>query len=640
MKTTSKFSNLMIFLAIILLTCSAMIANAQSVMPLPQHGSSFSGNSRGFWFTAPIGFIITGIRAPLEINSNAQSIHLVKFTAGPPPSYSSVTTSFNTLYYGSNITGTNFVTMNIQIDSGDVIGVMAVRNNGSGTGQTSYATPTGIYTSYIGTYPVTLTRMGWQGSILSSAAVNFWQEPAAAIGRAEIQYVLSQPTDAGLESFINIPDSICSGTNPVTVSLKNYGPHSLNDVKINWKVNNATQPVHAWSGNLAVNASTNVTIGTYSFQAGINYDIIAWVSDVNNDVDSVSGNDTIQKTGIVVKPSPGINLNDTALIICQGDSAQILVQFMGSPPWNLTVHDGTSATQFNNITIPGFGFWVSPANPTTYTITQITDSTGCSNNDSLKIEVSVVQQPPAVISTLGSTAACSGDSVGMMASIGLYFTYQWIKDGTPVPGATSYTFGAKQSGAYTVKVTSPAGCSKVSDPVNVIIHPLPVVFLGNDTNIAPGANIILDAGPGFNSYNWSTGATTQTITVDSAGHGLGIQNIWVAVQDNNYCTGRDTIKVNFVQNPGIAEGYPGVTVKIIPNPTAGKFDLYLEGIIPGDMKLQIYSHDSRLVYESSFVIRKNTEKITVDTGKLSEGIYLLNITGQQGTVSRKVVISR
>lgn len=43
------------------------------------------------------------------------------------------------------------------------------------------------------------------------------------------------------------------------------------------------------------------------------------------------------------------------------------------------------------------------------------------------------------------------------------------------------------------------------------------IDLGNDTTLCSGASITLNAGPGFDSYAWSNGATTQTITVSQAG---------------------------------------------------------------------------------------------------------------------------
>ncbi len=446
--------------------------------------------------------------------------------------------------------------------------------------------------------------------------------------------------DAGLEGFVNLPDSLCSGDHPITVTLKNHGPNSLSSAKINWEINNVVQPVYNWSGNLAVNQSAQVTIGNYTFATGTPYDVLAYSSDPNGGNDTVHVNDTIAKASIYVKPAPGITLTNTTYTVCPGDSVLISGTLTGTPPWNLIINDGTINFPISNIPVGTFGFYFTPATTTTFTITSVTDATGCENTLSPTVLVTLLQAPPAVITPLTTTACCMGDSVTLMASIGLNFHYQWLKDGVNLPGDTTYVLTVKQAGNFTVKITSPEGCSTLSAPTTIIVHPLPAVFLGNDTNLAPVAHITLDAGPGFNSYQWSTGATSQTLYVDTAGHGLGLQTIWVAVQDNNYCTGRDTIKINFVHNPGIAEGCTDATVQVIPNPTGGRFELHITGFSPGTMNLQLYSHESRLVYESSIVLKHPTERITVDPGKLPEGVYLLKLDRGQGTVIRRVVVSR
>ncbi len=445
-------------------------------------------------------------------------------------------------------------------------------------------------------------------------------------------------TDVGLEGFASFPDTLCEGSKPVVVVLKNHGPNPLATATINWKVNSVLQPVYTWSGSLATNASTNVTLGNYTFMQGTSYNLEAFVSSPNGAVDTINSNDTIYKTGITVMPAPSITLTDTAKVICQGDSVTIGGILTGSPPWNLVISDGTVNLPVSNITSSTFSISFTPTTTKTYTIVSIMDATGCENTSGPHVTVTVQAAPGATITPMGSTAACSGDSVTLMATIGLNFTYQWYKDGVILPGATNYVLNALSGGAYTVKVTSPIGCSSTSAPLNIVIHPLPVVFLGNDTNLAPGAHITLDAGPGFNSYNWSTGATSQTLYVDTAGHGLGIQTIWVAVQDNNYCTGRDTIKVNFVHNPGIAEGYTDVTVQIIPNPTDGKFELHLAGFRKGYLMVRLYGHDGKLVYEKNYMLKLDTEWITIDPGYMSEGVYLLTVTGKEGSLSRKLII--
>lgn len=93
------------------------------------------------------------------------------------------------------------------------------------------------------------------------------------------------------------------------------------------------------------------------------------------------------------------------------------------------------------------------------------------------------------------------------------------------------------------------GC--VSDPVTYNLRYLdkPIVKLGNDTAICSGNSLTLDAGPdnataGY-SILWSTGATTQQITVSTAG-------TYTAIVNNNGCVASDAIKVTVHEPPTIA----------------------------------------------------------------------------------------
>jgi len=70
----------------------------------------------------------------------------------------------------------------------------------------------------------------------------------------------------------------------------------------------------------------------------------------------------------------------------------------------------------------------------------------------------------------------------------------------------------------------------------ITILPSPQINLGNDSFICTGDSVILDAGNPGASYQWSTGETTQTITIDTAG------TYWVEV-DDSICVGNDTIVI-------------------------------------------------------------------------------------------------
>src|SRR5687768_8552038 len=89
--------------------------------------------TRGYYFTAPVDFIITGLRVPVAIGGTVSGIAVVKLPSAPPL-YPSVTNTFNTLYLNQNITGTNVTTVHIPVKAGDIIGVLGERDNYSAYG--------------------------------------------------------------------------------------------------------------------------------------------------------------------------------------------------------------------------------------------------------------------------------------------------------------------------------------------------------------------------------------------------------------------------------------------------------------------------------------------------------------------------
>lgn len=67
-----------------------------------------------------------------------------------------------------------------------------------------------------------------------------------------------------------------------------------------------------------------------------------------------------------------------------------------------------------------------------------------------------------------------------------------------------------------VKVATTDGCFTIVR-LTLTINPKPFVKLPEKLNFCEGKSVTLDAGTGFKSYLWSTGATTQTITVSVPG---------------------------------------------------------------------------------------------------------------------------
>ncbi|MCB0566862.1 MAG: choice-of-anchor I family protein, partial [Phaeodactylibacter sp.] len=77
-------------------------------------------------------------------------------------------------------------------------------------------------------------------------------------------------------------------------------------------------------------------------------------------------------------------------------------------------------------------------------------------------------------------------------------------------------------GSYTVMATTASGCMAM-DTVLVSPRPLPVVDLGEDILACEGELVTLDAGSGFASYSWNSGAVDQSIIAP----GQGLFNVTV-----------------------------------------------------------------------------------------------------------------
>ncbi|HRZ41484.1 MAG TPA: hypothetical protein P5228_02145 [Bacteroidales bacterium] len=450
--------------------------------------------------------------------------------------------------------------------------------------------------------------------------------------------LLAVPADAGVPSVVAPTDSICAGLQPVKVVLKNYGPNPLATAKINWKINNSLQTQYTWSGNLPVNGTDTVTLGNYSFHKDTLYTLQAWSSLPNNLADTATANDTVTKAGIYVKAAPSLSLTGTVVPICQGDTANITGTLAGIAPWTVVVGSGTTQQTLSNLTASAFSYKVTPASTTTYTVQSVSDAGGCVNTTTVAVTVTVNPAPPATISPSGTQAFCQGDSLVLTATIGLNFTYQWKKDGVNVQGANNFIYTAKQGGAYTVQVTSNIGCATLSQPVTLIMHPAPVVALGNDTTVSTTTTLVLNAGPGLTSYLWSNGSMTQIITVDSTGTGLGTKSIWVMVTDNHGCKGTDTIKITFAQNPGIDDRLHQAAITISPNPSNGRLTVDLCGTDLNLTAIRVCALDGREAY-SLEALAGHACTIDLDLAWLPKGTYLVWFESSQGERCQKILLT-
>ena len=164
------------------LATSVLPAMAQKQIDLPEQTSPFSGPSvRGYWFTAPKDFAITGVEVPTDASEGNQSIAVVRFTA-EPPLFSATTDDFEVLFLTQDDSATGMIPTYLEIASGDVIGVLGARD---GVGSYGSGSP---FASSIDGLPISLRRLGMQSPLASTAPQQLWSEETGSIGRVRLFY--------------------------------------------------------------------------------------------------------------------------------------------------------------------------------------------------------------------------------------------------------------------------------------------------------------------------------------------------------------------------------------------------------------------------------------------------------------------
>ncbi|MBA3647807.1 MAG: T9SS type A sorting domain-containing protein [Chitinophagales bacterium] len=125
--------------------------------------------------------------------------------------------------------------------------------------------------------------------------------------------------------------------------------------------------------------------------------------------------------------------------------------------WNSTGVQRGSAADTAKFTLP--------VNLPQATYSMVVTSNGFSSD---AVSFTVQPGPDAKITPLGSLDICGTGSVILEANSGDGYTYQWLKRGNPISGATDRAYTATTKGFYKVVVTNSNGCSKTSNGTKVI----------------------------------------------------------------------------------------------------------------------------------------------------------------------------
>ncbi len=314
-------------------------------------------------------------------------------------------------------------------------------------------------------------------------------------------------------------------------------------------------------------------------------------------------------------------------IICEGDS--IVLTAIGS--------GGSGNYSYQWISSPA-GFTsnmqivkVAPNSTTAYIVTITDGAMTASANQFIIVNAIPSSNLP------NDTAMCSNDQISLDAGGG-YASYLWSNGDTNQIisiEASNLPYGFTN---YSVIITNTIGCF-ITDSTNIEVREAPSNLITDDSVcIFNVPYYVFDAGPNMSSYLWNTGDTTQTITIHTPEYPLGDNSFWVSVYDNVGCFGADTAILKLILCESIYESKNGSIIKVYPNPSTGLVNVEIESKYQEKISIDIYDNQSKLVFSNNASISATKNIIRIDLNKLSKGVYMMHIKGNNTINIQKIII--
>lgn len=307
-------------------------------------------------------------------------------------------------------------------------------------------------------------------------------------------------------------------------------------------------------------------------------------------------------TFVQVGTTPVAQISVDTAYYCAGSSVTVTAAGSGN------LYTWSNGTNGNTVQInsPGI-FMVTVSSPQ-----------GCTAYDT----AFAVESPiPNVVLSDTALVFCDNDLGNVSVNSIAGATYLWSD------GGTSSFITLTAAGTYSVTVTKDGCSSSAGGSASTL--PSPVVDLGMDTSICDTATLILDAGSAT-SWLWSTGATTQTISVNSTG------NYAVEIESSNGCKDTDTVTVTVEVCVGINElNGNGVALSAFPNPATNSVTVEF-GAELLNSEITVVDTKGTIVFQG---VVTESEK-TIDVSKWSTGVYHLSVIHEEIVYRARIIVKK
>lgn len=319
---------------------------------------------------------------------------------------------------------------------------------------------------------------------------------------------------------------------PATPVLTASGPTTI-CIGDNVSLLASTSGASAYQWYSAGTAITGATTSTYTASSAGSYSVS--ITDANGCNSAQSAPIAVILNNLTAPPAANItSAGGTA--ICIGSSITLTAAAAG-----------ISAYQWSQGGTPIAGATGSTYSATTagtYTVSY-TGTNGCTSYPSANTVLTVNPLPAAPVLSSTTTAACQGSGVTINAAPSTGSAYSWSDNGTAVTGATSASYSAIASGAYTATLTDVNGCtSPQSAALTITINPnpgTPTVDITGSGTVCQGTSVALGvSASGTYTYQWLQGTTPISGATTASYAATGTGSYSVSITDANGCASTST----------------------------------------------------------------------------------------------------
>ena len=429
------------------------------------------------------------------------------------------------------------------------------------------------------------------------------------------------------------------------ITVGTAGTYTVTGTDANGCSNTATKTV-------SVNPTYNIPL-THSICQGESYNFygqnLTTAGTYMHTLQTVNGCDSVLTLTLTVKtlPSPTITGNTS---LCEGETTTLTANGGVSYVWD-------NASTSNSISVSQSGV---------YTVTA-TNAEGCSAPASVTVTVN----PLPTITIAGNTTFCAGNSTTLTATGADSYTWS--------TGDNTASVSISAFGIYTVTGTSTVGCSGTAE-VTVLVSQLPVISISGETDICAGESTTLTANGG-ETYLWSDGTTSNTLTVSMAGtyqvigyNAAGCYsiadatvNVWqpntsefsIECPDScyiwngeSYCQSGDytqtlqtahgcdsVVTLHLTITVGIEDHNLCASMTVYPNPTNGVVNVQctMNNVQVEAMEIRLYDAYGKLV---NVVAANNDGTTQIDLSRFAPGVYFVKAVADGNVVSVRKVVKR